>query len=146
MEERDEKSPRSRRVSVEGLSGKNTIHEVLGIEILQLDRDRVVLTMPVDHRTHQPYGLLHGGASVVLAESAASIGTGLYCDPEKEAPVGLEINANHIRPKRDGLVRAEATPLHRGKKTMVWDIRIKDERDRLISVSRCTVAIVARRD
>jgi len=121
---------------------KNTLMELLGIKNMELSKDKVVMTMPVGPKTHQPFGLLHGGASVVLAESAASVGTFLNIDPEKEAAVGLEINANHIRSKKDGIVTATATPLHKGRKTMVWDIKITDEHDNLICVSRCTCSIV----
>ena len=121
---------------------KNTLMGLLEIENVELSKDKVVMTMPVGPKTHQPFGLLHGGASVVLAESAASVGTFLNIDPEKEAAVGLEINANHIRSKKDGIVTATATPLHKGKKTMVWDIKITDEQGKLICVSRCTCSIV----
>ncbi|SDW51461.1 uncharacterized domain 1-containing protein [Marininema mesophilum] len=120
----------------------DTLMETLGIESVELEKDRVVMTMPVESRHHQPYGILHGGASVALAETAASIGAWLNCDQENELAVGLEINANHLRPKRDGIVTAEATPLHKGKKTMVWDVKIRDEQEKLICISRCTMAIV----
>lgn len=119
------------------------IHETLGIAFLESSPDRVVATMPVSPRVHQPFGLLHGGASVVLAESAASVGTWLNCDPDTERAVGLEINANHVRAKRTGTLTAEALPLHRGRTTMVWDIRIRDEAGRLVCVARCTVARIA---
>jgi 1,4-dihydroxy-2-naphthoyl-CoA hydrolase len=122
------------------------IHETLGIEFLEVGPDRVVATMPVTPRHWQPFGLLHGGASVVLAESAASLGTWLHCDPATERAVGIEINANHVRAKREGTLRAEAIPLHRGRRTMVWDIRVRDEQDRLVCVARCTVARVAAED
>lgn len=121
------------------------IHDTLGITFVEATADRVVATMPVTPRVHQPFGLLHGGASVVLAESAASLGTWLNCDPATEHAVGLEINANHVRAKRDGTITAEAVPLHRGRTTMVWDIRIRDERERLVCVARCTVARVSAR-
>ena len=107
-----------------------------------MTKDRVTATMPVNSSTHQPYGQLHGGASVVLAESVASFGTLNLLDQENETAVGLEINANHIRGKKDGIVTAIGTPLHRGRKTMVWDIKIVDEEEKLICVSRCTMAIV----
>jgi len=121
---------------------QNTLMGLLGIENVELSKDRVVMTMPVGPKTHQPFGLLHGGASVVLAESAASVGTFLSIDPEKEAAVGLEINANHLRSKKDGVVTATAIPLHKGRKTMVWDIKITDEENKLICVSRCTCSII----
>lgn len=121
--------------------GTNTIEEVLGIQRVTVEKDLVVATMPVDHRTHQPFGILHGGASVVLAETVASIGTAVNIDLTRQMAAGLEINANHIRPKRDGVVTARAVPVHRGRTTFVWDIRIVDEHDRLICISRCTVAV-----
>lgn len=121
---------------------EETIAGVLGIEMVEITADRVVATMPVHAATHQPFGQLHGGASVVLAETVASVGTWHLIDQEEEFAVGLEINANHIRGKRDGIVTAIATPLHKGRTTMVWDIQIVDEEEKLICVSRCTVAIV----
>jgi uncharacterized protein (TIGR00369 family) len=120
--------------------------KAIGIEITELSKDRVVATMPVDDRTKQPFGLLHGGASAALAETVASIGAYLNCDPEKQAAVGIELNANHLRGKTEGIVTATATPIHRGRSTHVWEIRIVDEKDRLVCVSRCTLAIVNRRD
>jgi 1,4-dihydroxy-2-naphthoyl-CoA hydrolase len=121
---------------------KNTLIEALGIEITHVEEGKVIATMPVDERTRQPYGILHGGASVALAETVASLGAYELVNKETEAVAGLEINANHIRPKTDGVVRAVGTVLHRGKTTMVWDIKITDEQDRLICVSRCTMAII----
>jgi 1,4-dihydroxy-2-naphthoyl-CoA hydrolase len=118
--------------------------DALGIEIVELSGQRVVATMPVDQRTRQPFGILHGGASVALAETVASLGASAAVDPERFVAVGMEINANHIRPKADGVVRATATPIHVGAKTHVWAIEIVDERDRLVCVSRCTLAIVER--
>lgn len=123
----------------------NTLISTLGIEIIVLEDTYVELTMPVDERTHQPVGYLHGGASVALAETAASIGALLNVDPEKYNVFGLEINANHIKSKREGIVTAKATPLHRGRTTMVWDIKITDEADQLICVSRCTIGVVEKR-
>ncbi len=120
---------------------KGTLMETLDIEIVELTADRVVMTMPVCSKTKQPAGLLHGGASVALAESAASVGTFLNIDPTKQTAVGIEINANHIRSARDGKVTATAIPLHRGRTTMVWDIRITNEEEKLIAISRCTVGI-----
>jgi uncharacterized protein (TIGR00369 family) len=118
----------------------------LGIRFVELSPERVVATMPVEPRTHQPFGLLHGGASVALAETVASVGAWLNIDRERDAAVGLEINANHLRGKRDGLVTATATPYHRGRSTHVWDVRVEDEAGRPVCVSRCTVAVVPRRD
>jgi 1,4-dihydroxy-2-naphthoyl-CoA hydrolase len=122
--------------------GKGTLLEALGIEITELGEGRVVATMPVDHRTHQPFGLLHGGASVALAETVASIGAYALIDQETENVVGLEINANHVCAVRNGTVTATGTVLHRGKTTMVWDIKIVDEQQRLVCVSRCTIAVI----
>lgn len=113
----------------------------LGIQIVELTPQRVIATMPVTPEHHQPLGYLHGGASVALAETVASIGAFFNCPPGKAA-FGLEINANHIRPKRDGVVTAIGTPLHVGKSTQVWEVRIVDEQERLICMSRCTIAVV----
>jgi len=123
---------------------QDTLIGTLGIEFKELEKERVVCTMPVTPKTHQPFGILHGGASVALAETAASIAAFLNVNPETHYPVGLEINANHMRAKRDGIVTAIATPFHIGRTTMVWQVEIKDEQDRLVCVSRCTVAVVAK--
>ncbi|RID85359.1 hotdog fold thioesterase [Peribacillus asahii] len=122
---------------------EGTLMNSLGIEIKELTEGKVIATMPVDERTRQPFGLLHGGASVALAETVASVGGFHLVDQTKEAVVGLEINANHIKGKRSGKVIAEGTILHRGRKTMVWDVKIRDEQDKLICVSRCTLAVVS---
>lgn len=124
---------------------KDTLIETLGIRVTEMTPDRVVATMPVAAPTRQPYGILHGGASVALAETVASLGTANLIDREQKVAVGLEINANHIRSKADGVVTAIGTPLHKGRTTMVWDIRILDEQEKLICVSRCTVAVIDRR-
>jgi len=121
---------------------EETLLGALGIEIKELTSERVTATMPVHAATHQPFGLLHGGASVALAETVASIGTWNLIDQENEICVGLEINANHLKSKSSGMVTAIATPLHKGRTTMVWDIKIVDEEEALICVSRCTVAIL----
>jgi uncharacterized protein (TIGR00369 family) len=121
---------------------ENTLLKSLGIEITQIEKGKVIATMPVDERTRQPFGLLHGGASVALAETVASIGAYELVDKQVEAVAGLEINANHVRPKTEGVVTAIATVLHQGKSTQVWDIKITDEQDRLICVSRCTMAVI----
>ena len=121
---------------------EETIIGLLGIEFGEVTENRVTATMPVNASTHQIFGQLHGGASVVLAESVASVGSLNLIDQEKETAVGLEINANHIRGKKDGIVTAIGTPLHKGRTTMVWEIKIVDEEEKLICVSRCTVAIV----
>jgi 1,4-dihydroxy-2-naphthoyl-CoA hydrolase len=122
----------------------HTLLGSLGIEITDLQKGKVVATMPVDERTRQPFGLLHGGASVALAETVASVGAFELVDKEREVVVGLEINANHIRAKKDGLVTAVGTVLHQGKTTMVWDIKIMDEEEKLICISRCTIAVIKR--
>lgn len=123
---------------------RKALFGVLGMKLVKVEPDCVVATMPVHDPTRQYFGVLHGGASVALAETVATVGTWCQIDREKQLAVGLEINANHLRPKKDGIVTATATPLHKGKTTMVWDIRITDEEGKLISVSRCTVAIVLR--
>lgn len=126
-------------------SQHTAIHS-LGIDFVELTADRVVMSMVVGPATHQPAGILHGGASVLLAETAASIASEInIAEKDKYAAVGLEINANHLRSKRDGIVTATATPIHKGRKTMVWDIRITDEKSQLICISRCTVAIIDKR-
>ncbi|QCR34393.1 hotdog fold thioesterase [Lysinibacillus sp. SGAir0095] len=123
----------------------NTLIEALEIKYVELSLDRVVMTMPVGPKTRQPAGILHGGASVALAETAASVATALNVDLTKYNPVGLEINANHIRSKQEGTVTAIATPLHKGRTTMIWEIKIVDEDEKLICVSRCTMAVIAKK-
>ena len=118
--------------------------DTLGIEIVELSKERVVATMPVNERTRQPFGILHGGASLALAETVASIGAVMNVDLRQYTAVGLEINANHVRAKNEGTVRATAVPLHSGRSTQVWEVRIVDETGRLICVSRCTLAVVPR--
>ena len=125
--------------------GKNTLGEHLGMQFTEIGDDFIRGTMPVDHRTHQPYGLLHGGASVALAETLGSVGAALTVDAEKFMCVGLEINANHVRSVRSGVVTGTAKPIHIGATTQVWDIRITDERDKLVCVSRLTVAVLKRK-
>jgi uncharacterized protein (TIGR00369 family) len=122
---------------------KETLLSTLGIEIVEASKERVVARMPVGPKVHQPFGLLHGGASVALAETAASTAGWMQVDREKETVVGLEINANHLRGKRDGVLTAIATPLHVGRKTHVFDVRITDEQGKLVCISRCTLAVVA---
>ena len=113
----------------------------LGIEVRELTAERVVATMAVTPALYQPLGYLHGGASVALAETVASIG-GFLNAPAGHAVFGLEINANHLRPVRSGQLTAIATPLHRGRTTQVWEIMISDAAGKLVCVSRCTVAVV----
>ena len=121
---------------------KNTAMEPLGIRFTELGPDYLRGTMPVDKRTHQPYGLLHGGASVLLAETLGSSAGGL-CAPEGKGVVGIEINANHLRGVREGVVTGTARPLHVGGRTQVWDIRIEDDAGKLVCSSRLTVAVIA---
>jgi uncharacterized protein (TIGR00369 family) len=118
-----------------------TVLKTLNITIKSAVPELVVLSMPVDERTHQYTGLLHGGVSVVLAETAASIGAALHTDLERHTPVGVEINANHLRTVASGVVTAEARPVYAGRQISVWAIEIRDERQRLICVSRCTLAL-----
>ncbi|MED8020554.1 hotdog fold thioesterase [Bacillus glycinifermentans] len=113
-----------------------------GYEVEDYFEEAIRSGMPVDERTRQPFGFLHGGASVALAETVASIGAYQHIDPKRQACFGLEINANHIKSIKEGTVKAVATPLHVGRSTMVFHIDIRDEEDRLISVSRCTMAVV----
>jgi uncharacterized protein (TIGR00369 family) len=118
----------------------NTMMEHLGIEYLEIGDDYLKARMPVDNRTKQPFGLLHGGASVALAETLGSIAAGLCINKEKKGIVGLEINANHIRPVTDGWVIGVTKPLHIGNTTQIWEIKIYNEQDKLVCVSRLTVA------
>ncbi|HEY4133365.1 MAG TPA: hotdog fold thioesterase [Gemmatimonadaceae bacterium] len=117
----------------------------LGIEILELTCERVRATMPVDDRTRQPFGILHGGASMALAETVASIGATACIDREQFIAVGQEINGNHLRSKTDGVVTATAAPIHVGRRSHVWSIEIRDEQENLICVARCTIAIVPKK-
>lgn len=126
--------------------GKGTMTEHLGMEWVELGEDFLTAKLPVDHRTSQPYGLLHGGASCVLAETVGSVASALVIDHSRFYCVGLEINANHIRSARQGFVMATASPLHLGANTHVWDIKIKDGEGKLVCVSRLTVAIIPRKD
>lgn len=126
--------------------GTNTLGEQLGMQFVEIGENYLKATMPVDKRTHQPYGLLHGGASVALAETIGSVGSALIINPDKMICVGLEINANHVRGVKDGFVTAVATPLHLGGSTHVWDIKIYDNKERLVCVSRLTVAILKKRE
>src|SRR5207253_93311 len=123
---------------------EGSVWDVLDIKLVMAEKDKVVATMPIGPNHRQQAGYLHGGVSVVLAESVASLGTALNIDARKQMAFGLEINANHLRPKRDGQLTAVATPIHRGRTTYVWDIRISDENSKLICISRCTVAVVDR--
>lgn len=115
--------------------------DTLGIDVVELSPERVVATMSVGPKTRQPFGILHGGASLALAETVASLG-GVLNVKEGFAAVGLEINANHLRAERDGQVTGTATPIHLGRTTQVWDVRITNEAGRIVCVSRCTLAVV----
>jgi 1,4-dihydroxy-2-naphthoyl-CoA hydrolase len=121
---------------------KNTMAEVLNMRFTELGDNFLKLSMPVNNTTHQPYGLLHGGASAALAETVGSVASFLCIDPERQICVGMEINCNHLRGKKNGFVTATARPLHLGSTTHVWDIKITDETERLICISRLTVAIL----
>jgi len=136
-----------KNVSVEDLKplGKETMTEYLGIEWVEVGKNFLKAKMPVDHRTIQPYGLLHGGASCVLAETIGSVASHLVIDPSAFYCVGIEINANHIRSAKDGFVYGTCSPLHIGSSTHVWDIRITNEEEKLICISRLTVAIMKKK-
>lgn len=119
----------------------NTMGEALDMKFVEIGDNYLKATMPVDKRTHQPYGLLHGGASAALAETIGSVASAL-CINDDQICVGLEINCNHIRGKKTGIVTATVEPLHIGSSTHVWDIKIRDEREKLVCVSRLTVAVL----
>jgi 1,4-dihydroxy-2-naphthoyl-CoA hydrolase len=124
----------------------NTMAEFLEIKFTEIGPDFLKATMPVGPKTHQPYGLLHGGASAVLAETAGSVASWMVIDTEHQICVGIEINCNHVRAKKNGIVTATVTPLHIGTTTHVWDIKIHNEQEKLICVSRLTVAIRSKKD
>lgn len=121
---------------------KNHMGALLDIQFTKIEEDTLTATMPVDERTHQPAGILHGGASVVLAETLGSIASFMCIDPEKYYAVGLEINANHLRPVKSGLVTGICKPLHIGAKTHVWEIKIYNDKGKMNCISRLTVAIL----
>jgi 1,4-dihydroxy-2-naphthoyl-CoA hydrolase len=125
--------------------GKDTMSEHLEMKFMEIGENYLKASMPVSDKTKQPYGLLHGGASVALAETVGSVASALVIDHSKHLCVGLEINANHIRNAREGLVIATCSPIHLGASTHVWDIQIHDEKEKLVCISRLTVAILARR-
>ena len=124
-----------------GLPYEGTIHESLGIGVVEASPDRVVLEMEVGPQVHQPFGLLHGGASAVIAESAASIGAYLNCDANREVAMGIELSISHLRAKRSGTIRATGVPVRKGRTLHVWAVDIADEDDAQVAVARCTVAI-----
>lgn len=136
------------KVTVEELNSlsKNTMLERIGIEFTQAGPDFIEATMPVDARTHQPFGLLHGGASVALAETLGSVAANYCVDPARQYCVGLDINANHLRAVRSGNVTGTTKPVHIGKKTQVWEIRIVNDQQELVCVSRITMAVLDRKD
>jgi len=119
----------------------NTVAHTLGIRVESYHPDNAVVALDVDSRLFQPAGVVHGGVYVLLSESAASIAGSLSVDVEKEVVFGMEINANHLRPVTEGTLRATTTPLHRGRTTQVYEIKVTDDKERLISVSRCTLAV-----
>jgi 1,4-dihydroxy-2-naphthoyl-CoA hydrolase len=126
---------------LESLKGKGSLVNDLGIEYVETEPGRVVMTMPVDERHHQPLGFLHGGASVVLAETVATTGAWLNC-PEGKVAFGSEINASHLRPKREGTLTAVGTPVQLGRTNQVWEVEIRDEEGKPVCVSRCRLAVV----
>ena len=129
------------QIDLDSLKEKEGLNKDLGIEYVEMEPKRVVMRMPIDVRHQQPLGYLHGGASVALAESAATVGAWLNCPPGKVA-FGSEINASHLRPKRSGTLTAVGTPVHRGRNSQVWDVEIHDENGKAVCASRCTLAVV----
>ncbi len=123
------------------LAFHGTIHEVLGIRVVEAGPDRVVLEMDVGPKVHQPMGLLHGGATAVLAESAASMGAYMNCDSAREFAVGTDLNISHLRARRSGTVVATATPIKKGRSIHVWGIAVVDQDGDDVAVARCTLAI-----
>jgi 1,4-dihydroxy-2-naphthoyl-CoA hydrolase len=121
--------------------GRHSIHELLDVEVLEAGPERVVMRLPVDWRVHQPYGILHGGVSALLAESAASFGAALAAGPERSV-VGIELNASHLRSVRDGHLTAEATPVRVGRTIQVWRIALADDAGRPVCEARCTLAVL----
>jgi 1,4-dihydroxy-2-naphthoyl-CoA hydrolase len=126
--------------------GGGTMSAHLGIEFTEIGENYLKAKMPVDHRTQQPYGLLHGGASASLAETLGSVASAFVADPARFYCVGLEINANHIRGVKEGFVYGTVVPLHLGHSTHVWDIKIHNDQEKLVCVSRLTVALLQRKD
>lgn len=133
-------------VSLETLNkmSVSTMVNHLGIEFTEIGTNWLTAKMPVDHRTHQPYGLLHGGASVALAETLGSIAAHCCIDSTRQYCVGLEINANHLKAVRDGFVYGTARPIHVGRSTQVWEIKIETEKKELVCISRITMAILTK--
>jgi 1,4-dihydroxy-2-naphthoyl-CoA hydrolase len=135
-----------RAYTLEELRPHNEVNMIshLGLELVEIGPDYLVGRLPVDHRTKQTFGLFHGGASVVLAETLGSIGANMLVNPETHYAVGLEVNANHVRPVKEGWVTGTARPLHIGRFTQVWEILLRDDAGNLSAVSRHTVAVVER--
>lgn len=131
-------------LAMTAIRGKNTIVNQLGIEFIEIGNDYLKARMPVDHRTHQPLGIMHGGASCVLAESVGSIAANYCVDSKTHYCVGLSINTNHIRSVRSGFVIGTAKPFHLGRTTQVWEIDIVDEQGKLISLTRLTMAVLTK--
>ena len=131
--------------TVKDIVTKDTMVEYLGIEVTELGDNYIVGTMPVDKRTKQPFGILHGGASVALAETLASYGGYLTIDPEKNYVVGVEINANHLKMAKEGNVTGKCTPIKRGRSTQVWQTEIKNDNEELVCISRITLMVLERK-
>jgi 1,4-dihydroxy-2-naphthoyl-CoA hydrolase len=130
---------------VDDIVTENTMVEHLGIKVTELGEDYIVGTMPVDNRTKQPFGILHGGASVALAETLASYGGYLTVDPEKYHVVGVEINANHLKMAKEGNVTGKCTPIKRGKSTQVWQTEITNDNGELVCISRITLMVLEKK-
>lgn len=124
---------------------KDTLNDHIGIRFIEIGENYLKATMPVDQRTKQAYGLLHGGASATLAETAGSVGSAMVIDPQQFICVGVEINANHLKSVREGFVTATAIPLHLGSSSHVWEIKILDQQENLVCASRLTVFIIRKR-
>lgn len=135
-------------ITIEALNelNKKTLGEQIGIEFTAIGPDFIEARMPVDHRTHQPFGILHGGASVALAETLGGVASSCCIDRSTQLCVGIEINANHLRSVKNGYVRGTVKPIHIGKQTHVWEIRILNADDQLICISRITIAVLSKRE
>ncbi|MGB0838753.1 MAG: hotdog fold thioesterase [Chitinophagales bacterium] len=133
--------PKNATVQILNDQSKHTLVEHIGIEFTEIGNNYLIARMPVDKRTQQPFGLLHGGASVVLAETMGSVGANLCVDTSKQYCVGLDINANHVRAARSGWVYGKAIALHVGRSTQVWEIKISNEAGKLVCISRLTMAV-----
>ncbi len=127
--------------NLEGFSSRENVHDLLGVDVVEASADRVVLRVAVGPKVHQPYGILHGGVSALLAEGAASYGGAISVGPT-HVVVGTEINCSHLRALSSGTLTATATPIRKGRSVQVWGIELTDERDRLIAVARCTLQVV----